>query len=125
MKSLPDKLSQVSLIFMDDGPIQLLNRKYRGMDYPTDVLSFPMTEKGQAEAPAGQPVMMGDIAISIETARRQAEKAGQSLKKEIVLLLCHGFLHLMHYDDEEPKARRKMLAEQKRCMELFEKDRLF
>lgn len=119
LKSLPKKNTEVSILIMDDGPMRLLNNKYRGINAPTDVLSFPMTEDGENNIPSDAPTLLGDIAISLETAARQAEEAGHPINNEVVLLLCHGFLHLLHHDDIEKGARRKMLAEQNRWMAIF------
>ena len=120
LRSLPKINTEVSILIMDDGPMRLLNNKYRGINAPTDVLSFPMTEKEENNIPPDAPYLLGDIAISLETAARQAENAGHTINKEVVLLLCHGFLHLLHHDHIEKGERRKMFAEQNRWMEIFE-----
>jgi len=122
LKSLGNKNIEVSILIIGDGSMRLLNNKYRGINSPTDVLSFPMTEKGEDIISTDVPLLLGDIAISLETAARQAENAGHSIHKEVVLLLCHGFLHLLHYDDKEKNARRKIFAEQNRWMEIFERE---
>jgi len=75
-----------------------LNHQYRGRSGPTDVLSFPMyTEE---ELQKIQPEVLGDVVISMETAKRQAESAGCTLWEEIVRLLIHGVLHLLGFDHE-------------------------
>jgi probable rRNA maturation factor len=91
------KDGEVSVLFLDDEGIRKLNREYRGVDGPTDVLSFALNE---GEFPDPQPDMWGDIVISVESAVRQAEKAGASFESEIVRLLVHGALHLLGYDHE-------------------------
>lgn len=111
---------QVSLLFVDDTAMRRLNKKFRGVDSATDVLSFPMLEDKPTASASNVPLPLGDIVISLETARRQSDAVGHSLSKEIALLLCHGFLHLLHYDDYEPVARRRMFAEQRRLMRRLE-----
>lgn len=79
-----------------------LNRDYRGMDKPTDVLSFPLMEqddRGKFFMPGGRAVL-GDVIISVDTARRQAAERGHSLQREVQILLVHGVLHLLGHDHE-------------------------
>jgi probable rRNA maturation factor len=81
----------VSVLLTGDKAIRTLNRKYRDKDQPTDVLSFPAADG------AG---VAGDLAISLETALRQAQEHGHALEMEIKVLLLHGLLHLAGYDHE-------------------------
>ena len=83
---------EVSVLLTGDEAIRALNRKYRRIDKPTDVLSFPAAEIAEGLA--------GDLVISLETARWQAEERGHSLEMEIKVLLLHGLLHLAGYDHE-------------------------
>src|SRR5438105_4264797 len=83
--------AELSLVFCDDPFIHVLNRDYRGKDAPTDVLSFAQ------DGPGG---LLGDVVISVPTARRQAEARGASVPDEIEWLFLHGCLHLLGYDDE-------------------------
>jgi probable rRNA maturation factor len=83
--------SSLTVAFVSDKKIRELNRQFRGVDKPTDVLSFP------SDSSDGE---MGDIAISIETAARQAKQSGLTLNGEIAQLLLHGLLHLSGYDHE-------------------------
>jgi probable rRNA maturation factor len=76
-----------------DPTIHALNRQYRGKDKPTDVLSFPLADEIQ-------PFLLGDVAISLDTAARQAQRRGHPLQEELQLLLIHGILHLLGYDHE-------------------------
>src|ERR1700761_166860 len=76
---------EISLVLCDDAFIQNLNRDHRGKDKPTDVLSFPQDDD----------VVLGDIVISLDTAKRQAKAAGWSHMDEVVLLAVHGTLHLL------------------------------
>ncbi len=87
----------INLTFMDDSAIQKLNKTYSGNDYPTDVLSFDYREDG---GPIGD--VIGEIAISTETAIRQAAEAKTSLDDEVALLGLHGILHILGYDHGEP-----------------------
>ena len=95
---------ELSLVIMDDEGIQELNTTYRGMDKPTNVLSFSMQE---GEFSQITPGLLGDVIISIETAIREADEAGITLEERISQLLIHGILHLAGLDHEqgEDKAR--------------------
>ncbi len=96
--------AELSVVIGDDAWIQELNRRYLRKDRPTDVLAFP-----QGETPSGQPVL-GDVAISAETAARQAAEQGHGFERELALLLVHGVLHLTGWKDSTPAGRRRMLA---------------
>ncbi len=91
---------EVSISFVDDKEIKLLNKEYRGIDQSTDVLSFPMDEEILVPLP-----LLGDIIISTETAKAQATEFGHNLNREISYLVAHSMFHLMGYDhiDEEDK----------------------
>jgi len=91
------KDGEVSLLLVDDPTIRKLNRDYRGLDRPTDVLSFALNE---GDSPDPSPEMWGDIVISVECALRQAETYGHSFEREMTRLLIHGALHLLGYDHE-------------------------
>lgn len=96
--------SAISLKITGDEEIQALNRDYLGKDAPTDVLSFPVTFN---DPETGRPYL-GDIIISLPTARRQAEAAGHAVGDEIQLLLVHGMLHLLGYDHTTPEEKAAM-----------------
>lgn len=88
-----------------------LNRAYAGNDYVTDVLSFAAREDtGSFHAPPSKDSLLGDIAIDLPQAARQAREAGHPLTRELDLLLAHGVLHLLGYDHGEPADARKMEA---------------
>lgn len=89
--------AQLSVLFVGDRAMRTLNRRYRGIDRPTDVLSFSLREGAFASI---QPDVLGDIVISIPVAARRAAAAGHPLAREIDLLLIHGLLHLLGYDHE-------------------------
>lgn len=116
---------QISVLFLDDAGIRKLNKQYRGYDAPTDVLSFSMLDVSGSKPSPEEITPLGDIVISLETAAAQARKMGHSLEKEIVLLLVHGFLHLLNYDDEKPGERKKMFSLQEKWMQILEKENLF
>ncbi|HAR45365.1 MAG TPA: rRNA maturation RNase YbeY [Nitrospiraceae bacterium] len=92
---LPD--AELSVSFVGDSFMRTLNRTYRRIDRPTDVLSFSMQE---GAFPRIQPDVLGDIVIAVPVAARQASAAGHDLHCEIDLLLIHGLLHLLGYDHE-------------------------
>lgn len=96
--------AELSIVIGDDEWIQELNRKYRKKDRPTDVLAFP-----QDTGPAGAGPLLGDVAVSAETAARQAEEVGHSLEDELALLVTHGILHLTGWTDETAAKRRRMM----------------
>jgi len=86
---------EISLLICTDDEIKGLNGEYRQKDSATDVLSFPMSED-----PYDEGGMLGDIAISIDTAKRQAEEREIDIKREVAFLFIHGLLHLMGFDHE-------------------------
>jgi probable rRNA maturation factor len=86
-----ESLSEVGILLTDDSRMRELNQQFRGIDKSTDVLSFSQED----------PQLLGDIAISLETAARQAEAARWPMPSEIALLGVHGLLHLAGYEDEE------------------------
>ena len=102
---------EITLAFVGERAIRTLNRKYMKKDRPTDVLSFPLGEKG-----ADGKYYLGDIAIAVPVAFRQSRAKGHGLDRELRLLAIHGFLHLLGYDhsagmdDEERKAQRLYLT---------------
>ena len=89
---------EISILFIGDQRIRELNHQFRDIDLPTDVLSFPQILAGELEVPGA--LVLGDVAISLETARRQSEEHGLSFEEELTLLLIHGILHLLGYDHE-------------------------
>ena len=108
-----DDLAEVSLMFTDDETIHEMNREYRGIDRPTDVLSFAL-EEGEEEEIYGGPEenLLGDIIISVETATRQAEEYGHSVEREMAFLALHGMLHLLGYDHMGEEERKEMRAQE-------------
>ncbi len=90
---------------VDDATMATLNRTYRGVPGPTDVLAFPV---GEGRFRRLLPNLLGDVVISAETAARQAREGRGGLRGELALLLVHGLLHLAGYDHGTPPARRRM-----------------
>ena len=90
----------VSLLFTSDVHVQDLNREWRERDKPTNVLSFPMLERGDLLVlePEGPPEMLGDIALAYETCAREAEEKGVPLDHHAAHLIVHGLLHLAGHD---------------------------
>jgi probable rRNA maturation factor len=118
--------AEVSVLVSDDAEIRRLNRRYRGVDAATDVLAFPQDDlpaagaggraaraaspgRAQPAASACEPRLLGDVAISAETARRQARERRTSFDAEMQLLAIHGVLHLTGWLDETDAQRRGML----------------
>lgn len=120
---------EVALTFVNNERIHELNLEYRGIDRPTDVLSFAMNEAGEDEpeiiyAAADDadeeleevPYMLGDIIISVTRAQEQALEYGHSLERELGFLFVHGFLHLLGYDHQEPEAEAEMMSKQENVL---------
>ena len=98
-----DEKIEVSIFFTDDEMIRELNHKYREINKPTDVLSFAFEDDEDSFPLLGENRILGDIIISVETARRNAQEASHSLEWEINILILHGLLHLLGYDHLEDK----------------------
>ena len=99
--------SELAIMLTDDAGIQTLNRDWRGLDKPTNVLSFPAPSQGEGR----EPRMLGDIAIAYETTRREAEAEHKSFGSHLSHLAVHGFLHLLGYDhenDDEAEAMERL-----------------
>lgn len=111
---------EVSLTLTGDGPIRELNRRFRGVNEPTDVLAFPLREGGGPPPPRGTPRPLGDVVISVDTARRQARQNGISPEREIARLVSHGVLHLLGFDHGTPQEERRMRAREARVRESLE-----
>lgn len=114
--------TEVSLAFVDDGEIRRLNRIYRGYDEKTDVLSFSLREASPDEPAVldGEDCLLGDLVISLETARRQAEEYGHSLEREVCFLAVHGILHLLGYDHEAAGEKQRMRKREEEILGSFD-----
>ena len=122
-----DDMTEVDITIVDDEEIHQLNRDYRNVDRPTDVLSFALDEddEDEPELLEGQLHLLGDIIISAETATRQAEEFGHGLEREIVYLAVHGLLHLLGYDhmvEEDKVVMRAKEEEALRAINLAEEN---
>ncbi|NJL90598.1 MAG: rRNA maturation RNase YbeY [Coleofasciculaceae cyanobacterium SM2_1_6] len=111
-EELPEAIAyEVSLRFTDDAEIQQLNAQYRQKDQPTDVLAFAALE-GDYPVLAEEPLYLGDVVISVETAQRQAEERDHTLAWELAWLAAHGLLHLLGWDHPDDDRLEEMLEQQ-------------
>lgn len=106
----------LSILITDDAQLRTLNHSYRGIDKPTDVLSFPAPE---LPPEVSEDPYLGDIAISLPTAQKQAQADGHSLQEELQLLSVHGTLHLLGYDHEEADEQDEMWGVQNEILALL------
>jgi len=116
---------EVGVVLTGDAGIQALNRQYLGRDEPTDVMAFGMRgdDPSPAVIPAKGPPYLGDVAISLERAREQAVAFDHPWSREVELLLVHGLLHLLGYEDEQEGKRKRMEARQEVLLASFERRR--
>lgn len=98
---------ELSVILVDDERIHEINRDYRHIDRPTDVISFAL-EEGETLDIEGLPRNLGDIFISVERAKEQAQDYGHSLRREMCFLFTHGLLHLLGYDHMNSEDEKEM-----------------
>lgn len=118
---------ELSILFTGDEHMAILNRKYRGKEGATDVLSFSMAEDadGEGAPPLLESVMLGDVVISVDTALRDVEELDQSLERTVDRLMIHGILHLLGYDHEKSSGEAiGMTEEEERLMALLENRKL-
>lgn len=122
--------AELSLVLVSDRRMRTLNRRYRKKDRTTDVLAFPMHEiwppKRRSPAPAASvaaksrlsrvPMALGDVVISMPTAKRQAAEMGHSLRDEVARLLVHGVLHLLGYDHERSERDALLMARKEKAV---------
>lgn len=94
---------EVAIVLSDDSTIRVLNRDWRGIDKPTNVLSFPATP-----AAGGAPALLGDIIIAYETLARESADEGKPAAHHLAHLAVHGFLHLLGYDHEDDEQAAEM-----------------
>jgi probable rRNA maturation factor len=116
LRALGRARSSATLVFTDDDEIRALNRDYRRIDRATDVLSFHLQELRGEHDPAGDGVVLGDIVISVETARRRAGR--RRLGAELERLAIHGLCHLFGHDHKRPAEARVMFALERRLRRL-------
>ena len=109
----PDHKFEVNVTICDDEMIHAINKEHRGIDRPTDVLSFPFYDFDTPD----QIALLGDIIISRDTAYRQAEEYGHSPKREFCFLAAHSTLHLLGYDHETDDERAEMESKQREILD--------
>ena len=109
---------ELSVIFVDDQRIHEINKEYRKIDRSTDVISFALEDSEQYYI-EGMPREIGDIFISIDHVKMQAEEYGHSLKRELSFLTVHGFLHLLGYDHMEKEDEIKMFSLQNEILKEY------
>lgn len=99
MVELPSGTTELAVLLTDDAAVQALNKTWRGIDAPTNVLSFPAVwrDEGSPETDDA-PLMLGDIAIAYETMRKEADSESKPFENHLAHLTVHGFLHLLGYD---------------------------
>jgi probable rRNA maturation factor len=100
--------SELAVMLTDDAGIRTLNNNWRGIDKPTNVLSFPALQPSGRRGPAEPPRMLGDLAIAYETTRREADEEQKPFDHHLSHLAIHGFLHLIGYDHEKDEPAETM-----------------
>ena len=119
LENIDEEKCEISLSFVDEEKIRQLNRDFRSIDRVTDVLSFPIEDffnedrKILLEKPY---LMLGDVVICLDVARRQAKELGHSFEREIMYLTCHSILNLLGYDHMEDNDKKIMRAKEKEVM---------
>lgn len=112
LASVGEAASEISIEFVGDTRMRRLNRDFRQKDRTTDVLAFACREAGGPESP-----MLGDVVVSVPTAKRQAVSLGHSLNEEFLRLLIHGLLHVVGYDHERgPKEAQRMRGKEEKLL---------
>ena len=128
--------AEVNVILTDDGQIHKINKEYREVDRPTDVLSFPMIDydtpadfdalevdmdsnRQDYFNPETGELVLGDIIISVEKVTEQAEKYGHSPKRELAFLVAHSMMHLFGYDHMEPEEAKEMERRQSEVLDIL------
>ncbi|MGE7182864.1 rRNA maturation RNase YbeY [Peribacillus sp. NPDC006672] len=117
-----EKDTELSVTFVDNERIREINKEYRHKDSATDVISFALEEMGEDEVEivgAEMPRMLGDIIISIERTKEQAEEYGHSFDRELGFLALHGFLHLLGFDHMNEEDEKEMFTKQKEILEEY------
>jgi len=115
---------ELGLVIAGQERVQQLNRSYLGRDEPTDVLAFSMLPAGGDLPPFVQPpdgvLHLGEVIISYPQALIQAEEHRHSIKKEVAILIIHGVLHLLGYEDEKPELKHRMSAREREILSYIE-----
>lgn len=114
--------TELSVTFVTNEAIHEINREYRHKDAPTDVISFALEEMGEGETAIvaeGMPRILGDVIISIDRTREQAEQFGHSFERELGFLAVHGLLHVLGYDHMVPEDEKIMFGKQDEILESY------
>ncbi len=104
--------AELSVRITDDETIRDLNKRFRDVDEPTDVLSFGLEGSEEFATPQNSHRQLGEVVISFTTAQKQAEEAGHAVDRELLHLLVHGILHILGFDHETPDETREMHAKE-------------
>ncbi len=105
---------EISISFVNNKEIKELNKKYRGKDYPTDVLSFPLNEEVEGL------IILGDIIVSIDKVIQQSEEYNHSFERELTYLIIHGMFHLLGYDHLIEEDKKIMRGKEKKIVKELE-----
>lgn len=115
---------ELSIVLVDDNYIRELNRQYRSLDTPTDVLSFAMRETCFEETiecfEFQEEELLGDVVVSLERAEKQAIEYGHSFEREVGFLVVHGVLHLLGYDHEVDNEKAVMRFKEEKILEIID-----
>lgn len=114
--------TELSVTFVTNEAIHEINKEYRHKDAPTDVISFALEELGEGETAIiaeGMPRILGDVIISIDSTREQAEEFGHSFERELGFLAVHGLLHVLGYDHMVPEDEKIMFGKQDEILESY------
>ena len=117
LEQLESERCEISVTFVDMEEIHELNKEYRDVDRPTDVLSFPQFYDLEEEIPEVGEICLGDVVICRDKAAEQAEEFGHSFEREIIYLFVHSVLHLLGYDHMEDDEKACMRAREEQIME--------
>ena len=110
--------AECNIIIVNDEEIHELNNRYRHIDRPTDVLTFALEDDKTCLLPKGKQVL-GDIYISIDTARRQAKEYGHGIERELCFLATHGIYHLLGYDHQTKEEEKIMFQKQEEVLQKY------
>lgn len=110
--------AEVSVTLVDNARIREMNAEFREIDRETDVLSFPLGDENGFEVdPDTDAILLGDIVISLEKARTQAEEYGHSFRREVAFLITHSLFHLLGYDHMTEDEEKEMFAKQEKVLQ--------
>ena len=108
LDGLPPERLEISVVLSDDAEVQALNRQYRGIDKPTNVLSFAALDDEDAPIPQDGPILLGDIILAYETTVTEAQAEGKTVSNHLSHLVVHGVLHLLGFDHIEDDEAEEM-----------------